>query len=334
MTWEEVMQQAGLDWQVDKIQLIHPHTHEPIGAWGTFRVDQEGKYNFLGVVGNVYEIIQNKYMFDFVDALIQTEASKGAHYETAGALGNGERIWCLARINGEIDVAGLGDKHETYMLFASSHDGSLAATCKLTTVRVVCQNTLSQSINGAGASLRIKHTTEAAHRLEAAKRLLVNADLSIKTLEDKLNELAARKVSKDSLMASMKRIFGDFENATTKRIENKVNDVLHLFERNDNNAFPEIRGTAYNLFNAVTEYTDHSASVRHTGIKTGLSDMVIRSENALFGTAAALKENALDVILAETANDARHPITRTMVSMAMDKTTSLLDNVISASTPS
>jgi hypothetical protein len=170
--------------------------------------------------------------------------------------------------------------------------------------------------------------------LEAAKRLLVNADLSIKTLEDKLNELAARKVSKDSLMASMKRIFGDFENATTKRIENKVNDVLHLFERNDNNAFPEIRGTAYNLFNAVTEYTDHSASVRHTGIKTGLSDMVIRSENALFGTAAALKENALDVILAETANDARHPITRTMVSMAMDKTTSLLDNVISASTPS
>jgi hypothetical protein len=64
---------------------------------------------------------------------------------------------------------------------------------------------------------------------------------------------------------------------------------LAAYEKNDGNAFPEQRGTAYNLLNAVTEYTDHTRSTRGNG--NG------RSESAMFGSGERLKAQAVDVIV-------------------------------------
>jgi len=43
--------------------------------------------------------LQNKEAFDFFDPIIRDNK---AVFETAGSLGNGERIWVLAKVRGEI----------------------------------------------------------------------------------------------------------------------------------------------------------------------------------------------------------------------------------------
>jgi Domain of unknown function (DUF932) len=68
-----------------------------------------------------------------------------AVYETGGYLGNGEITWLLARIHRPLQIT-RDDIVQPYALLANSHDGSIAFTISLTTVRVVCQNTLAVAL--------------------------------------------------------------------------------------------------------------------------------------------------------------------------------------------
>lgn len=325
-TWEQAMNLAQLNWTVEKTQLVSPYTGEPISAYGTFRSDTK---QLLGVVGEGYSVIENRFAFDFVDTILSAE--NGAHYEAAGALGNGEKIWCLAKINGETDITGTGDVHKWYLLFCTSHDGSLATTVKVTNVRVVCQNTMTQALNMQSTTARIRHTKNANEKLTLAKSLLANAVHSVHDVEEKLRELSKRVVSKESFSNVMKKLFGDFEEST--RAKNKVLEVAGLYDFNDGNQFPEIRGTAYNLLNAVTEYTDHKSGIRRTESRQGSTDEAIRAENALFGTGADMKEKAVEVIYELTAGDKRREVIYHSVSQPVTNeppvAPSFLDEVIS-----
>jgi phage/plasmid-like protein (TIGR03299 family) len=331
-SWDQAMQLAGLDWRVIKRQLFgsmaeDSNNLQPVPAYGIFR-DSDGAY--LGTVGDQYTPIQNRYAFDFVDSLL--EAENGAHYESAGALGNGERIWCLARVPHTITVAG-EDKSEVFLLFTTSHDGSMAATAKLSTVRVVCQNTLNQALSANGSMVRVKHTRDAERRLDQCKKLMQGVAMDAKQLEEKLNLLAARRMTKESMRSILDRLFpapAD-EKASTARRENLLADVLSLYESNDKNTFPQIRGTAYNLLNAVTEFTDHVRSARITEGRKDYSIAQARAENAFVGTGDKLKQEALEVILQDTAGNPIHSAIYSRPVIAAS-TGSLLDDAI-ASTP-
>lgn len=334
LNWKEAMNAALLNWEVMKVQFNNPFDQMPIDDYGMFRVDTK---QFLGSVGGQYTPIQNEYAFTFVDTLL--EAAGNAHYVSAGALGHGERIWCLAKVNGTFGIQGTqGDEHETYLLFETSHNGSKAVTCKLTTVRVVCQNTLTMALQGSGATLRVKHTHNAESKLEAARKLMTGVNVQLKDLENKLNSLATRKVTKESYLEIMRRLFGDVEEKSkegkaTARIEGKIAEITKLFDFNDGNAFPEIRGTGYNLLNAITEYTDHYASFRRTEGKALRTDDQIRAENAMFGIGADLKENALQVIYDVVMKDGSVvPMARTEYHEKMGNG-SMIDSIIDATVP-
>lgn len=283
-TWQQAVQMAGLDWTVSKRSLYNS-IGVRVDAWGTFRDTDDV---FLGVVGSGYTPIQHADAFGFMDTLM--EAENGAHYESAGALGRGEKFWGLARVPYDFRINGYDDKHETYLLFASSHDGSMAATAKLTTVRVVCNNTLNVALGtGAESAIRIKHTAHSPDRLAAAKKLLSGAAQSASTLRGKLEELA------------------------------------RLFESNDGNAIPEIRGTAYNLLNACTEWCDHHRSVRVTDDRKGMSVDTIRKQSAMFEY-DSWKDKAIDAILTATETAARKDFHSIAVPVS-SRISSILDKV-------
>lgn len=293
--------------EIVKHELMHPITGMPLGMYGIFRVDgRTGDHVFLKyVAGPGYTPIQSSYLFEMTDTLL--EAFGNAHYETVGALGNGERIWTLANINGNTDPLGIGDMYQTRLLCSTSHDGSQAFNARLTSTRVVCQNTLNAAMVGK-SGMYAKHTKEAKVRLDAARKLAAGALQDVETLNEKLRLLAARKVQKESMTASLKRIFGDYETATTARIANKIEDVLRLFESNDGDAFPQVRGTAYNLLNSVTEYIDHFAPVRETSARQGMEEQDMRTTTAIFGTGMQAKQSALEIILEETKDAPYHTI--------------------------
>jgi len=146
-TSAEAIQFAGLDYEIAK----RPNKHElPSGksilsksSFFTYRTDNE---NVLGSsVGKDYHIIQNREAFAFFDAIVG--GGEGIAYETAGALGDGERIFITAKLPDYIRVGNGDDITEKYIFLTTSHDGSGAITAAFTPIRIVCQNTLNASLN-------------------------------------------------------------------------------------------------------------------------------------------------------------------------------------------
>lgn len=319
VSWEQAMQLAGLNWKVAK-QLNYARNPEgkvvPTRSYTIFRDSDNAE---LGTVGIDFTIRQNEDHFRFVDTLL--EANGGSHYDSAGALGNGARIWCAVRVpKADITVAGT-DKSECYLVFTSAHDGSMAHTAKLSTVRVVCQNTLSAALSDEGACFRVKHTRNAAARLDRAKDVLSGIAMDSARLADKLNLLASRRLTRESMTAILDKLFPkpkpaegmtEVSAASETKRDNLLADVLKLYESNDRDTFPVIRGTPYNLLNAVTEYTDHFRNARITGSRAaaGYTEVQARAENAVSGTGDKLKAQALEVILAASADAPSNPLYR------------------------
>lgn len=296
-SWEEAVKLAGLDWQVAKQQNYARNPGGSVVPTDSYTIFRDSDNAQLGTVGPDFTVKQNRECFQFVDTLL--EANGGSHYDSAGALGNGSKIWCAVRVpKADISVAGGADKHESYLVFATAHDGSMAHTVKLTTVRVVCQNTLNSALSCDGAVLRVKHTKSADARLDRARGLMQGVTMDAKALESKLGILAQRRMTRESMVAILNRLFPapKEENASTTRRENVLTEVLSLYASNDHAAIPQIAGSAYNLLNAVTEYTDHFRSARITDARAGMSVVQARAENAVSGTGDRLKASALAVI--------------------------------------
>lgn len=267
-----------------------------INAFGTFRWNLADKAanrpdlaEFLGTVGEDYQVIQHHEGFRHLDQLMQT--ADGAHYETAGVLGNGERVWALADLGLAAKIG--DDVQQGYLLFSTGHDGSMAHSYRLCMTRVVCQNTLSAAMSEkTKAKLIVRHTKNAMNRMEDAGEALNAIQGDVKTVEEKLNFLAGRRMVRESLEAILNRLYPkpkkeDGEEKDSTRRTNILADILRNYEANDGNAFPEQRGSAYALLNAITDYTDHSRVSRGDN----------RAESALFGSGDSLKAKAFELVM-------------------------------------
>jgi phage/plasmid-like protein (TIGR03299 family) len=281
----DIKAHGGLNYLPTKEQLADPLTGKLLEAWGVFRRDTGA---FFGAVGSDYTVVDHWLGFQTADLLMENVA--GAHYETAGVLGAGGTVWGLANLNFSLNVGG-EDRHEIYLLFVTSHDGRVSHTYRLTDTRVVCQNTLNVALGRkSAAQLRIRHTANAVTRIEQAQDALANIGADIHGMEERLNFLASRKMTRESMKTLFDRLFPPTVDAgrevVSTRRNNILGDILREYESNDRDAFPSQRGTAYNALNAVTAYVDHTRSARGD-----------RSESAMFGSGDRLKSQAYDVLV-------------------------------------
>lgn len=152
---------------------------------------------------------------------------------------------------------------------------------------------------------------------------------NVQTLQDKLNTLATRQMTTGTMTEVFEELFPKPKAAeqksaasiaavvaATTRRQNILDEVIKLYELNDGNAFPQFRGTAYNLLNAVTEYTDHVYRVD--------ADLKAHAESAMFGTGDTRKKEALEVILQATSGS---PVYSPLYSRPVGS--SILDDVVS-----
>jgi len=283
VTWKEAIKLAHLDWMVEKHQL--EYKGKPVNAYGTFRADSG---DFLGAVGPDFQPIQNPECFNFVDTILQADG--GAHYETAGALFNGRKVWVLARIPKDIRISGTDDITKNYYLFMNPHyTGS--AIGRICSTRVVCNNTLQIAMREQGSIIRIRHTKNSEEQFQEAIKLVTACTEQIKDLDSLMNVLAKVQLNSKEIGQIIKMVYTKLDESVQE--QNKAREVLEIFEDNDNNAFPSQRGTAYNLLNAFTKYEDHFVSSRKIGEET---EDQARARKAMFGLGDVMKFQVLTAI--------------------------------------
>ena len=287
-----------------KFDLFKSQLHDGLGrtvdAWGIFRWDRADRAagrkdatQFVAPVGRDYTVIPFSEGFKTIDTLMQS--ADGSHYETAGVLDYGARLWALADLNLSMHIG--DDEHKAYVLFTTSYDGSMSHQYKLVDERVVCHNTLTMAIGENSYSFKVKATKNAQDRLIEGRRALETVGQSVRGMEERLKFLATRKMTRESATAVFDRLFPRAKNddgteRETTRRSNIIAEILGIYESNDGNAFPEQRGTSYNLLNAVTNYVDHERMRDSKG--------TARYESAALGSGASIKANALDLIVAES----------------------------------
>ena len=136
----EMCGQAGLDWKVEKLPApgarVVDQKKEIYDRYLIYRdpIGEEQAKVALGMVGSGYEPLQNREAFAFFTPFIDTGF---AQFQTAGALGNGERVWVQAKLQEQILVA-KNDVIDRYLLLSNSHNGAGAVSIRFTPIRVVC----------------------------------------------------------------------------------------------------------------------------------------------------------------------------------------------------
>lgn len=249
-TSAEALQLSGLDWKVNKEPLFANVGGEKIIAPDTYGVVRETDKKVLGVVGDRYEPLQNHEAFGFFDELVGKEQ---AIYETAGSLMGGSRVWLLAKLPDFIRIKGHDDFIQKYVLLFNSHDGTKPVTMKITPVRVVCNNTLTMSLKGKGDELKIRHTATMQDRMSQAHEALGFANTIYEELDEILNGMAKKKVTKKPMQKYMENVIG-----TSTRATNMIDEIYQTMEEGaDKDMHSDLRGTLYHAYNGITEWVDH-----------------------------------------------------------------------------
>jgi phage/plasmid-like protein (TIGR03299 family) len=207
--------------------------------------------------------LQNREVFTFFDPVIQTGK---VNYDTAGALGAGERVWVLAKVEGEILVKGI-DKVDKYLLLSSGHDGRTALQIRFTPVRVVCQNTLSMALDYGSDLFKIYHNPNMPRRIdtaqEAVKKILGYYD----DIAKQFDRFASKQLDGKLLSTYLGTVF-PFPKRKRGQSDRKYEDAVarindlrqtgeRLFVEGEGNNVPLIKSTLWAAYNGVTEMVDH-----------------------------------------------------------------------------
>jgi phage/plasmid-like protein (TIGR03299 family) len=274
-TSEEAIRYAGLDYEVIKTSLYTRGTNIIENASGIEITDNElqvpdyyanirsDNNAVLGVVGKDYHIVQNRDAFAFFDAIVG--GGEGILYETAGALGNGERIFITAKLPDYIRVGNGDDVTEKYIFLTTSHDGSGSITAAFTPIRIVCQNTLNASLRNMSNVVRIKHTAGAKLRLENAHKVMGLANTLSNQLEDIFNGWAKVRVTDAEVCKLIQLALCPNKETLDLLKKGAEDEISTVFKNTVENAFAyamisdsqqmdTTKGTLFGAYNAVTGY--------------------------------------------------------------------------------
>lgn len=246
----------------------------------------------MGVVGEAYTVIQNEELAGLLNALVD---ESGAHFETAGAIDGGRKVFITMKLPGNIRVGGV-DRVDNYIAAMTSHDGSTSTQLMVTPVRVVCENTLNMAFSNHSNMFRVRHTV-GAHKIliQQAREALDFTFDYLEEFQSQADQLINTTMTQMQFEELITREFGapkDAPASTVTRTENKLDEMTQLFA--DAHTHEGVRNTAWAGLNALTEWYDHFSPVR--GTSAGANEEELRSRKALLDP--SFKQQALKLMLA------------------------------------
>ena len=289
-------QAAGMQWKIQETPVRYMATGDADAIYGEALEFPEQKVLYrsdtnaaLSVVSQRYKVVQPQEVLEFYRDLSEVA---GFQLETAGVLKAGRRFWALARTGKSACLKG-NDVVHSYLLLATSCDGTLATMAIPTSVRVVCNNTLAIALQSASTgAIKVPHSTH--FDAQAVKRQLGIAIGQWDSFMYRMKTLTERKVKTHEAMNYFLKVIcetdqlgeGGTSGASGLTNERALKKVQTLFEGHGRGAeLLAAKDTAWGLLSAVTEFVDHEKQARSQDN---------RLDSAWFGQGAALKQRALE----------------------------------------
>lgn len=272
------------DVETEAVIINHRHFPEYKALVG---VTQRGDRIPLSIVGADYGVLKDRRVFEVLERVYQGQAV----VETAGTLRDGKRLWVLVKRSAFTVTA--GDQVETFDLWVNRHDGSGCFELHRTNVRVVCQNTWNMAIGkGRNRVFGVRHTVNVEAGVTQAVNLLQTLQTHEVEEQRKAIAMAKQDMGRSEAGEFFKLLMGVPDKALadipTKTLTS-LDTLATLFTRGAGNT----GRTRWDAFNAVTEFVDHSRTVRVT---EGRSRAEVRFESTLMGSGDEVKARAFDLL--------------------------------------
>lgn len=268
-TADEIISRLDLS-EVEKRKLFtYNERGNPVAVDGKFAVVRTKDNIVVGVVGEEFQNLQDADIIRTMDELRKAGLCK---FETAGLLREYSRFFAMMTVpDGLLRLKTPNGKEDIvcqYLAVSHGHDGSLAFEFSPTNVRVVCANTVAAARSEAkqqGVSFRIKHTSNAQHRVEQAVAAYRASMEYHKYFAEKAQAMIETPFSFKQMEALATAIFPtpegretDIPGATLKgRYE-----VQRLFIEGKGHQELGLVGTAWGAYNGVAEYYDWNRQTR------------------------------------------------------------------------
>ena len=250
----QIMQQAGLDWSVEKETMT---TASGVEIEGKKALVRSSDSKVLDVVGDNWNPVQNSEAFEFFSEYC---LAGDMEMHTAGSLKGGQMVWALAKIKESFDILG-GDQVDSYLLFSNPHKYGKAIDVRFTPIRVVCNNTLSMSLGqNVANSVSLNHRT--AFNPDSVKETLGIASEKFAMYKETAEFLASKQFSMDSLIQYYNDVFprtykGKKE-VSVKDFSDLTNNAQKAFSFLETQPGAEFgAGSWWSALNSVTYLTDH-----------------------------------------------------------------------------
>lgn len=272
---------------------------------------REDNKRVLGVVGKGYEIVQNKTLAEFANAL--AENGDKIVVESAGTIRHGAKIWFLLRA--ESFSVRKDDEVRPYILVSNGHDGNTQIRCTPTSIRVVCSNTLhavlgyGADVDGGKAKLgsacyAARHTGNVMDKVAEAKAALELYGRSLKDTRQLIMSLDKKNIDKKGMeqffMECYSRDFAEIPTKPANKQEEAIREKARKAFRGYKERF-ETEGQQFGkssywtAFNAYTGYIQNDRPLR---IKGTLAKQEQRQSLKLFGDDADRTSKAFATALA------------------------------------
>ena len=286
LTPEQMLEAAGLDWTVEKIPAYAKvgGKNVKIGQSALVRSMDDA---ILDVVSDDWNPVQNEEAFEFFNDFVM---AGDMEMHTAGSLRDGQIIWGLAKVKESFELF-KGDKIDSYLLFSNFHKYGFSTDVRFTPIRVVCNNTLTLSLNS-----NVERMAKISHRKAFnpghVKEMLGIAHDKLEKYKEMAAFLGSKRAKDENVVEYFKRVFpvtGSNENKK-KEVSKNANLAMDILHSQPGAEYAE--GTWWQPFNAVTFLTDHlvgrSADSRltsawygyHKGLKAKALELAVEMAEA------------------------------------------------------
>jgi len=250
----QMMQKAGLDWTVDEVESYVDYKGEQIKT-GQKSLVRSSDASILTNVGEGWNPVQNEDAFQFFHEYCM---AGDMEMHTAGSLDEGRMVWVLAKIKESFDILG-GDQVDSYLLFSNPHKYGRAIDVRFTPIRVVCNNTLTMSLN-KNSKNQVKLNHRSKFDADHVKQTLGIAHERFEKYKEIADFLSKRKFTKDSLVEYYNEVFPhtyrkDVEVKSEADLTKNGKAAMAVLNTQPGAHFGA--GSWWQALNSVTYLTDH-----------------------------------------------------------------------------